>query len=1609
MILKTKIQKLFFALSVILFFSQTSCVVESVSGEAEQGSVDVEVEFPEQEEDENGGNGGGGEGEGESSFEYQGCVSGQGVGTKSIELNFLFPTEASRVRIKRNGNQIAEFSQANTTTSHIDDSGLREGATYLYTCEALVEGLWAEGTQTLQLSTLAVNAPTFGGLDSATAVSARSVRVRWTASIVDDPVSAYSYKVFANIGPTVDWTLLPKATVLQGSAPEALIENLGDELDYSFGVRACSEGDVCETNMVQESVLNGDGGAPTTSGAAAANIENAVLKITAPWSDTQGGLARRYIFIRNGAVGGTNLADYSLERTYIISGAQRYNPPTDLEISPLVEGQTYHVIVQDEDPSGNRATVSSFQTVTANDITPPSFSGISGLSLGSPQDSVLTVSWTAIDTEIANPLNGGTKYKIFSLSDSGPITADPCSFGQEVADLNVSDYTSGTTVNHSLTGLDEKMYYKVCVKAVDQAGNFSNNNNSINNNTLDITPADFVGLQAISYDNQTASIRLSWNQSDSLDVKDYKITLWVNQPTPPPNPTVVFKSHADFATGAAISSSEFSIADNDEVFALVEACDQTEPPFGTSNCSSTGISKSVVVPDVSAPAGFLGIKGPTDIETPNEGEFIVKWNAPADWSDYRGFKIYQVEPGTSNITLMKNCPCLDYGCSDEITQCTVTGLSAFRTYRLHVRAYDQSGNETLYLNPASNFTDKRTTDTSPPALASNLLVGSSPVFQLSWNSGVDNQFASEPGAEITYQVYQNNAPFDFTNPTQPDGNLKTATTNLNYTDGGFVEAQTYFYTVCATDASGNTFCDQLTRSFTVPDVTAPTVSNLISTKTLKSKIWELNFEMTDNISAVDDLFVEIRRRVSVSGDVASSSDELVYSGFGSSLIVSGNSASTSQAGSLDPLSGVEDLNRKINYLVTVTDQEGNEGSSNVTVESDNSISISSVKGSVGPVSGGKLIAVYGSGFSKLSENNVGEDSSVSIAGKPCVNVNVLSENAMTCETPSVTVPGGVEVRVRTLINNPATVTSKAYSEAVLNNGYTYSGTPILCDDPGSWGPNFAGGSGISSNPYIICTPTHLDNIRTIASSGASFKLGDSIDLNSISFDPIGDATTKFSGFFDGDGHVISNWTYNNPISNVGLFGYVSGDFEVSNLGLVNVDITAAQSVGAVFGVIEGGVNKTGIISSVFATGSITADDFVGGLMGRKQNNHVNFNIIDSYFVGSVAANGITGYGGGVAGFLGADQGGLIENVYSEGTVTGTKFLGGLLGNLGEGKRLNNSFSRATVAASGNTAGGLVGEAKVGAVIENSRTEIGSVSGVDNIGGLVGLLEGSLEDSFSQIQVTSTGRRAGGAVGYSDEAVIDSVYSTENISVNDSSGGLIGEARDSSVLSSYAEGGLVSTGGDVGGLIGKVFTSNAGSSSVVKSFAREGILDTVGSAVGGLIGTVESLDNGVVTLSEVFSSAQVGTDFTLSNQQYGGLIGRANTNTGSSLTVSNCYATGGVFTGSFAGGLLGGFDYTGGSVTFDFCYAATPIPGGNTNRGGLFGKSDPGLMSVSNTFWDTDVTEKSIASTNGTFGGTATGYTTAEMLDYGNSVYMGWNFNTVWFVPLEGYPRLQIEN
>ena len=240
---------------------------------------------------------------------------------------------------------------------------------------------------------------------------------------------------------------------------------------------------------------------------------------------------------------------------------------------------------------------------------------------------------------------------------------------------------------------------------------------------------------------------------------------------------------------------------------------------------------------------------------------------------------------------------------------------------------------------------------------------------------------------------------------------------------------------------------------------------------------------------------------------------------------------------------------------------------------------------------------------------------------------------------------------------------------------------------------------------------------------------------------------------------------------------------------------------------------------------------------------------------------------------------------------------------------------------------------------------------------------------------------------------------------------MGEMFNSTLTDSNATGGLIASGTEVGGLVGRVFVGASEASSITRSFSQ-GLLDTTASGVGGLLGSIETLSNASLDISEVFSASQVGTDFSLANQQGGGLIGVANTSSGSVVNLTNCYATGAVFTGASGGGFIGGFDFTGGSINIDFCYSASPIEGGSADRGGAFGSSDNGLHTISNSFWDTEVSGQAFPSGNGGFStgpGGVTGLTTAELQDFTNSVYVGWDFVNVWRIPISGYPELIFVN
>ena len=98
----------------------------------------------------------------------------------------------------------------------------------------------------------------------------------------------------------------------------------------------------------------------------------------------------------------------------------------------------------------------------------------------------------------------------------------------------------------------------------------------------------------------------------------------------------------------------------------------------------------------------------------------------------------------------------------------------------------------------------------------------------------------------------------------------------------------------------------------------------------------------------------------------------------------------------------------------------------------------------------------------------------------------------------------------------------------------------------------------------IYTAEDLNNIRNDLSG--KYILMNDINLSSIdNWEPIGSDSARFTGTFDGNGHVIKNLTINRPDGQAaGLFGYTN-KATIKNLGLENVDVSGNNNVGGLLG------------------------------------------------------------------------------------------------------------------------------------------------------------------------------------------------------------------------------------------------------------------------------------------------------------------------------------------------------------------------------------------------------------------------------------------------------------
>ncbi len=383
---------------------------------------------------------------------------------------------------------------------------------------------------------------------------------------------------------------------------------------------------------------------------------------------------------------------------------------------------------------------------------------------------------------------------------------------------------------------------------------------------------------------------------------------------------------------------------------------------------------------------------------------------------------------------------------------------------------------------------------------------------------------------------------------------------------------------------------------------------------------------------------------------------------------------------------------------------------------------------------------------------------------------------------------------------------------------------------------YGGGSGTANDPYQIWTPEQMNAIGAEPNDWDSdFKLMadiDMADLDPNTIKPIGGSEgpfwddRPFTGVFDGNGFLISNFRYSSAERDgIGLFGVLEPKTEdskgesgiIRNLHLVAVELVGGSRVGGLVGLNCGTVDSCSVAGQVFGQSS------VGGLVGENRGLVISCEFSAFVFGG--------GYVGGLVGtnyqwepsvigpppIIGLLPGTEIHLPGADGTiischctigVEGTSAVGGLVG-FSNGT-IHSCDSHGRVSGAGYV-GGLVGLNGPATILDEGRFEIMSsysdanVWGEHDVGGLVGInCDGAVTACYAMGDVRAQ-RCAGGLVG-SNQIVdmgpigITSCYATGRVYAERCAGGLVGQNM-SAIVTSYSTGAV--TGDDnVGGLVGQ---------------------------------------------------------------------------------------------------------------------------------------------------------------------------------------------------------------
>lgn len=310
--------------------------------------------------------------------------------------------------------------------------------------------------------------------------------------------------------------------------------------------------------------------------------------------------------------------------------------------------------------------------------------------------------------------------------------------------------------------------------------------------------------------------------------------------------------------------------------------------------------------------------------------------------------------------------------------------------------------------------------------------------------------------------------------------------------------------------------------------------------------------------------------------------------------------------------------------------------------------------------------------------------------------------------------------------------------------------------------------------------------------------------------------------------------------------------KVDSLGVTNGGDSGSSAVGGIAGI------NTGSIENAYNESFVTGGEKTGGLVGINEKSG---SLVNAANAGRVEGKGAAQDAAQEIGGLVGDNDGSILNGRNGGNVTGTTYVGGIVGTNREDSTLTDIINDTSILIKGSTyVGGIAGQ-NAGRIVDTevSRTlSDGVVEGVEYVGGIAGKNTGYIENPHNNISLRinkdalkdgKTAQYFGGVAGINEQkGSIGNATNLADVTAEGATyvGGIVG----------YNKGTLLNLSGNRGNVIGANYVGGVAGINEHSLTAIDASNTGSVQALQGGAGGIFAVNHGDVTNSRLVNDAVV---------------------------------------------------------------------------------------------------------------------------------------------------------